>query len=255
MNPQQNDTQQGNTENPQAQGQSVPNFDGFGGPNIAYENYDDNAIQQQQQAQQQASNAIPMNVVDVVNANGVVSGRKVVDYTWQRGAILLGVLAAGLLVGLIVALMIVVNNDKEIAKTKRELETTKGELNSIYAKIGVDDLSGAISRISSTEILNGGDLEEINTLLTGKYNASYKLDLADSNINFVTRNGVYKVVSLGIHRESGTQRAVLYEKIADGKWKLGGFDASKKDPCADSTDEEKEAIKEVIPCAAEEDKE
>ena len=254
MNPQQNNTQQGNMENSQAQGQNMQNFDGFGGPNIAYENYDDNAIQQQQQAQQQAASAVPMNVVDVVNANGVVSGRKVVDYTWQRGAILLGVLAGALLLCLIVALVIVVNLDKEIAKTRREFETTQNELNSIYAKLGVDNLAEAVTRMDSTEILNGGDLDEINTLLTGKFNANYKLDLADSNINFITRNSVYKVVSLGIHRESGTQRAVLYEKISDGKWKLGGFDASKDDACTDSTDEEKEAIKGVIPCK-EEDKE
>ena len=101
--------------------------------------------------------------------------------------------------------------------------------------------------------MNGGDLNEINGLLIGKY-GSFKLDLADSNINFIRKNGVYKIVSLGIYRESGTKRAVLYEKIADGKWKLGGFDASKADPCADSTDEEKEAIKSVIPCSAEDDK-
>ncbi|MBP5656645.1 hypothetical protein J6X15_03625 [Candidatus Saccharibacteria bacterium] len=248
MNPQQNDTQQGNMENPQAQEQNAQNFDGFGGPNIAYENYDNNAIQQQQQEQQQAASAVPMNVVDVVNANGVVSGRKVVDYTWQRGAILLGVLAGGLLLGLIVSLVIVVNLDKDIAKTKRELDTTKSELNSLYTKLGVENLTEAVTRMDSTEILNGGDLAEIDSLLTGKYNANYKLDLADANINFVTRNSIYKVVSLGIHRESGTRRAVLYEKIADGKWKLGGFDASKEDACADSTDEEKEAIKDVIPC-------
>jgi len=63
-----------------------------------------------------------------------------------------------------------------------------------------------------------------------------------------------EIISLGIYRESGTKRAVLYEKIADGKWKLGGFDASKDDPCADSTDEEKEAIKSVIPCSVEDNK-
>ncbi len=206
------------------------------------------------QVQQQATGVASVNMADAVSVNNATSGRKTVDYIWQRGAVLLGVLVAGLLVCLIVALIIVVNNDKEIAKTKRELESAQNELNSIYSKVGVNDLTGVISRISSTEILNGGDLDEINTLLMGKFNANYKLDLADSNINFIIRNGVYKVVSLGVHRESGTKRAVLYEKIADGKWKLGGFDASKKDSCEDSTEEEKEAIKGVIPCEAGETK-
>lgn len=255
MNPQQNGTQQDAGSPQQAPASNTQNYDGLNGPNIAYENYDDKAIQQQQQDQQQEASAIPMNVVDVVNANGVVSGRKVVDYTWQRGAICLAVLAVGLLIGLIVSLVIVVNTDKELAKIKREQDTTEIELNGVYAKMGVSDLTGAIERIEATEILNGGDLIEVNDLLTNKYGANYKLDLADSNINFVTRNGVYKIVSLGIHRESGTRRAVLYEKIADGKWKLGGFDATKDDPCEDSTDEEKEAIESVIPCKSEKDEE
>lgn len=254
MNPQQNETQQG-TEGAQAPNSNAQNYDGFNGPNIAYENYDDKAIQQQQQEQQQEASAVPMNVVDVVNANGVVSGRKVVDYTWQRGAICLAVLAVGLLIGLIVSLVIVVNFDKEMASTKRELNSKDGELKALYAELGVSDRNSAVSQIMATDLLNGGDLSEIDTLLTEKFNANYRLDLADSNINFVQRNGIYKIVSLGIHRESGTKRVVLYEKIANGEWKFGGFDATKEDPCADSTDEEKEAIKNVIPCKAEEDEE
>ena len=250
MDPQQNAAPQPNAENSQAQQPAAQNFDGFGGPNIAYENYNDNAVQQQQQ--QQEVTAVPMNVVDVVNANGVVSGRKVVDSAWQRAAICLMVLTVGLVVGLVVCLMMVVNKDAEISKYKREQQLLQSDINSIYGKLGVSDLAAAISQIEDTKVLNGGDLSEIDALLTGKYNANYRLDLADTNINFVVRNGVYKVVSLGIHRESGTRRAVLYEKIADGKWKLGGFDATKADPCADSTEEEKAAIKNVIPCEAEE---
>ena len=253
MNPQQNGTQQDAGSSQQASVSNTQNYDGLNGPNIAYENYDDKAIQQQQQDQQQEASAIPMNVVDVVNANGVVSGRKVVDYTWQRGAICLAVLATGLLIGLVVSLIIVVNLDKEMASTKRELDSKKGELTGLYTKLGVATSFDAVSQIEATETLNGGDLSEIDALLTEKFGANYALDLADSNINFVQRNGIYKIVSLGIHRASGTKRAVLYEKIADGKWKSGGFDAEKTDPCADSTDEEKEAIKNVIPCETAED--
>ena len=66
---------------------------------------------------------------------------------------------------------------------------------------------------------------------------------------------MYKIVSLGVYRESGTQRVVLYEKIADGKWKLGGFDATKADACTDSTEEEKAAIDGIIPCEKDEKQE
>ena len=253
MNPQQNDQQQGNQQaniNPQAQ-----NFDGFGGPNIAYANYDDNMVQQQAQAAQQDPGAVPMNVVDVVNANGVVSGRKVVDYLWQRVAICMIVIACGLLIGLVVSLMIVVTKNSEVASLNREKTGLNSELQSIYGKLGVGNLADAVTQIDKTETMDGGDLSEVNDLLTGKFGASYKLDLADANINFVIRNGVYKIVSLGIYRESGTQRVVLYEKIADGKWKLGGFDATKADACMDSTEEEKVAIDGIIPCVEEKEAE
>lgn len=252
MNPQQ-DNNQANMNGQQPQGQAEGNFDGFGGPNISYANYDDKAVQQQQQAQQQEAAPVPMNVVDVVNANGVVSGRKVVDYVWQRGAICLMVLAAGLLVGLALAVFLVVNKSSEVADLKRDKEQIQAEVNSVYTKMGVNDLSGAITQLDARETLNGGDLDEINRLLVEKYNADFKLDLADSNINFVIRNGVYKVVSLGIHRNSGTVRAVLYEKIADGKWVRTGFDASKPDPCQDLTDADKAAIDGIIPCEVQKD--
>lgn len=255
MNPQQNETRQDTGGQQQAPDSNVQNYDGLNGPNIAYENYDDKAMQQQQQAQQQEVSAIPMNVVDVVNANGVVSGRKVVDYIWQRGAICLAVLAVGLLIGLVFSLIIVVNLDKEMALTKRELDNKKSELNGLFVKLGVTNSGDAISQIDAVEMLDGGDLSEIDALLTEKFGANYTLDLADTNINFVQRNGVYKIASLGVHRASGTKRVVLYEKIAEAKWKFGGFDATKDDPCADSTGEEKEAIKNVIPCKTEEDEE
>ena len=251
MNPQDN-TQanaQANTNNPQQppQDPSTQNFDGFGGANIAYENYNDQIVQQQQQQmqQQQDPGAIPINVV---NANGVVSGKKVVDYVWQRIAVCMLVLAAGLFIGLCVVLFVAISKSTAMAKLEIEKKAAESELTSIYSHLGVNDLVGAVQRIEAKETMNGGDLAEVNTLLTNKYGANYKLDLADSKSNFVVRNGVYKVVSLGIYRESGTQRAVLYEKIADGKWKMGGFDASKDDACADSTAEEKNALDGVIPC-------
>lgn len=244
MNPQEN--MQANAGTQPQQDLNAQNSDGFGGSTIGYANYNDQIVQQQ--AQPQDPGAVPMNVVDIVNANGVVSGKKVVDYIWQRIAVCMIVLTVGLLIGLVAVLMIAISKSTDMAKLEVEKKRTEGELNSIYSMLGVGNLSGAISQIEQTETMSGGDLDEVDKLLTGKFGANYKLDLADSNINFVTRNGVYKIVSLGIYRESGTQRVVLYEKIADGKWVLGGFDASKDDACADSTDEEKEAIKSVIPC-------
>ena len=245
MNPQDN-TQANINDLQQQQNPNAQPFGGFGSANGAYENYNNQIIQQQQPQPQQSMGVAPINAVDT---NGAVSGEKVVDYIWQRIAICMLVLAVGLLVGLCVVLFFAISNSTAMAKLEIEKKAIESELASAYEHLGVNDLAGVVQKVEAKETMNGGDLAEVNALLSNKYGVNYKLDLADSNINFVVRNGIYKVVSLGIYRESGTQRAVLYEKIADGKWKMGGFDANKTDPCADSTDEEKLALKGVIPCS------
>lgn len=252
MDPQNNNMpQDAPMQSMQPMGDGDPNNDGFGGPSIGYENYSNEAIQNNQQTQQQEAAPIPINVINAVNANGIVSGRKVVDYTWQRGAICLTVLAAGLLIGLIVVIAMMMGKTTEIVKLEKDKEAINSNYQGILTTLGVSTKEEAIKQITDPQILDGGDLDEINTLLAYKYGANYKLDLADHNINFVRRNGLYKIVSLGVQRSSGSRRVVLYEKIADGKWILGSFDSTKDDPCADADDAEKEAIKNIITCQVE----
>lgn len=236
----------------QPMGDGFPNGDGFGGPNIAYENFSNEAIQENQQEMQQEAAPIPINVINAVNANGIVSGRKVVDYTWQRGAICLLVLSAGLLIGLIVAIVMMMNVTNDNVKLQKDKEALNSNYQGILTALGVGSKEDAIKQITDPQILDGGDLDEINALLAEKYGANYKLDLADHNINFVRRNGFYKIASFGIQRSSGSRRVILYEKIADGKWILGSFDSTKDEPCADADEAEKEAIKNIITCEVEE---
>ena len=254
MNPQTQSSvpQEAPTQNtpPTGEGEQ-PNIDGFGGPNIVYENYSTEAMQENQQAQQQDA-SIPINVINAVNANGIVSGRKVVDYIWQRGAICLAVLALGLLIGLIVVIMMMMGKTTENVTLKKEKEAINSNLQGILTVLNVSSKEEAIQVITEPEILDGGDLEEVSKLLTDKYGADLQLDLADHNINFVRRNGFYRIVSLGVQQESGTQRVILYEKVADGKWKLSGFDSTKDEPCEDTSEEDKVALKNIVVCEDEE---
>ena len=240
-------------QNGQPMGEEMPNGDGFGGPNIAYENFSNEAIQENQQAIQQEAAPIPINVINAVNANGIVSGRKVVDYTWQRGAICLMVLSLGLLIGLIVVIAMMMSCQNEIVKLQKDKDSINSNYQGLLTTLGVGTKEEAVVQMTDPQIVDGGDLDEINSLLAEKYGANYKLDLADHNINFIRRNGFYKVASFGIQRSSGSRRVILYERIADGKWILGSFDSTKDDPCADADDAEKEAIKNIIVCEAEEE--
>ncbi len=228
-----------NPQNTNAPG-GTQNFDGFGGPNISYESFSEPAPQPQPTPQQQ---------INVVNANGVISGRRMVDYMWQRLAYCGLVFSVIFLIGLIVAVIFVGMMNTDRATMEAEKTAMERNLNGLYQVIGASNQEEAIQTLDKeSEYINGGDMAKIDKLLTGKY-GDYVVDFADSNINFVRINNMYKVVSVGIVRPNGTARALLYSLIADGNWKLGGFDsANTKDPCANSSNEEKVALQGIIVC-------
>lgn len=224
------------------QGNGSPNFDGFGGPNISYENY--------KEAPAQPAPAPVQPAINVVNANGVISGRKMVDYLWQRLAYCGLVFSLVLLIGLIVTVVLVGNANTDRTKMEVEKNSASNQVKGLYDILGVNTQEEAVEALTKEkELLNGGDLLKIDSLLRNKYGMDYAVDFADSNLSFVRINNVFKVVSVAIVRPTGTIRVILYGRIANGEWKLGGFDSMNTvDPCANSSDEEKEAIKGIFTC-------
>ena len=92
-------------------------------------------------------------------------------------------------------------------------------------------------------------MNEVNNLLVEKFGTDYVLDIADQNVNFVRKSGAYKLVSLGVRRDSGSVRVIMYERIADGNWIMSSFDSTnKEDPCKDSPKEEKVALSGLDVC-------
>lgn len=209
----------------------------------------ENAAPEQLDVSVSQNGSTQMNVVNAVNANGVISGRKVVDYIWQRIAICAMVIGGGLLVAIIVLVFIM--NNINVANAKQESATTEAnnKLNDIYSALKVEDQSAALSVIGQDQMLSGSDIAQIKTLLTKKYGSVTAFDPTDSAINLVKTNGVYKVVSLKMTNAAGTARALLYAKLADNQWKMAAFDSSsEKNPCKNSTDEEKEALAGIVKC-------
>ncbi len=240
MNPQQDIQNQGiDPNNPMHQM-------GYGSTNISYENYDDEAIKKANEPQD--ASAVPINVINAVNANGIVSGRKVVDESWQKMAICAIVIVAGCLIGVVISVIISNSLNSKISDLNLENNSLKSSLNSIYGTLGVADSGTAIAQITSPDILSGADMSKVNDLLTEKYGANYAVDFADTTINNVYQGSMYKIVSLGIAQEEGTARAILYAKIADGEWKMASFDKMADDPCKDATDEDKLALSTIGLC-------
>lgn len=221
-----------------------PNFDGFGGPNISYENYNEPA-----QAAAPAPAPAPASI-NVVNANGVISGRRMVDYLWQRIAYCALAFSGVLLVGVIVAVIFacVANGDKAVLKAEKDSMNNK--LNGLYSLMGVSSSEDAATVLDKkNNILTGADISKIDKLLTGKFGAGYRVDYADTGLNEVHSNRVFKVVSVAVETPARPVRVVLYGRVASGEWILASFDSDDKvDPCANSSDEEKKALEGIFTC-------
>ena len=195
---------------------------------------------------------VQMNVVNAVNANGVVSGRKVVDFIWQRIAICAMIISVGCLAAVIVMVVIANLFNGNVIRLEAEKKAETEKLDVIYEALGVDSQSGAIVALGRNEMLSGEDIVQIKKLISQKYGAVTTWDTTDSSINLVKTNGIYKVVSLKLTNAAGSMRAVVYARLADNSWKVAAYNfADDKNPCKDISDEEKAAISGILECPKE----
>lgn len=195
------------------------------------------------------SGNVQMNVVNAVNANGIVSGRKVVDYIWQRVAICAMVIGGGLLIAIVAMLFFV--NSLSVAETKSSAERNhnQNQLNDIYAALGVEDQGAALKAISRDEYLSGSDLNQIKALLTQKFGTVSSIDYSADKFNVVKANKTYRVAAIQMSNAAGKTKVYLYSKVADGVWKIANYNAADEvNPCKNSSDEEKDALTPLIKC-------
>ncbi|MBR3322752.1 hypothetical protein IKG13_01680 [Candidatus Saccharibacteria bacterium] len=190
-----------------------------------------------------------MNVVNAVNANGIVSGRKVVDYIWQRTAICAIVIASGMFIAVIVMVFIANAFNTNAIKQEEEKIAVNDKLTEIYNTLNVESQEDALTTLAKDEILSGSDIQQIRAVITQKYGAITTIDPNDTSVNFVKSNGMYRVASLKMTNAAGTTRALFYARKSDNLWKPAAYNTNDdKNPCKDSTDEEKKALFGVVSC-------
>ena len=190
-----------------------------------------------------------MNVVNAVNANGIVSGRKVVDFIWQRVGVCAIIIAAGCFIALIITIIVANSYNVESVKRGLERDALQEKISDIYKAMKVDDQSGAMTSLSKEDAFDGADLGQIVVLVTGKYGTNLEFDYSDNSKNFLRKNGVYKVLGLNIKTSAGSVPVVLYSPVAKASWKFAAYGATTKDdPCEKSTADEKAALKNIVTC-------
>lgn len=210
-----------------------------------------NAAPNQLDVQTTKNGGTQMNVVNAVNANGIVSGRKVVDFIWQRIGICAMIIAAGCMIAVIV--MVIIANGYNISniKTGFERDALKEKVDSMYKALKVDDQADAMAALSEEDVFDGQDLAQLMPLVIGKYGVDVEFDYTDTNKIFLRKNGVYKVISLVVKGKNGAEHFYAYSKTGKTNWKFALYDETADEPCAKSSAEEKGALKNLVTCPEE----
>lgn len=217
-----------------------------------------------------------VRVIDAINANGILSGRKIVDAIWQRIAFAALVVGAGLFIALLIAVAFSVISSKMRYEADVKYEASNTTLSHIYQALGAKDENEAMHALSNMPILlSGDDMRQIMLLVRGKYGANATVDFNAGNSNFVQRLNGFRIASFDVllskpvasntdkaqqgnkqplpsspsTKPQETKRAVLYARIGEGKWTLSQYNPENyAHPCAKLSDEEKAILERAVSC-------
>ena len=225
------------------------NNDAFGSPNIAFENFNDNANQQLAPKDDKSGSDKNYAPINLINTNGLVSGQKVVDESWRKIAICAIVISVGCLLGVMVSVFLTNRAMTEANRLTSELSKRENELSSIYDLLGVTERGSALGLIASPEMLTGTDIQNLNQLMAERFGTDFKFDFSKAETNFVVKNGAYKILSLDVLKDDKQLRVIFYAKSVDGVWHIVEIDKNaEEDPCLNMSDSDKAALKLIDIC-------
>ncbi len=197
---------------------------------------------------------VKMNVVNAVNANGVISGRKVVDYIWQQVAICAMIIAAGCFVAVIVMIVIANAYNSNVIRLSTEKDALTGKLTELYSSLNVEGQGDALTTIAREETLDGSDIKQLSEMITKKYGKSVALDDTKESFNFAKKSKIYKIASIQVTTGTDKSRFLAYAKVSDGIWKESAYnEKDEKNPCKDMTDEDKKVMADIVTCPEKEE--
>lgn len=205
-------------------------------PNIKPIEYKDTIAAKQQ------STSTGGETLNVINANGIISGQKVVNGTWRTFAVVMVILfliaAAG--AGYLFYMYSSVEKDRSDLSEKSGSYSAK--LESLYSVLGVSNQADALSAAKGEDVvLSQTEILGLKEALKGSYEIS-SIDFSHEG-TFIKRVGSYKVFSF----YSGTDHVVAYV-AKDGKWKMLSYSDTATRPCSDYTQLEQNVVDKALGC-------
>ena len=193
-------------------------------------------------AKQQNSNA-QGETLNVINANGIISGQKVVNGTWRTFAVVMVILFLIALAGIGYLFFIYSAAEKDRSELSGKTGSYSAKLESLYDVLGVSNQVDALSAINGEDVvLSQADILGLKEALDGNYEIS-SIDFSHEG-TFIKRVGSYKVFSF----YSGNEHVIAYAN-KDGQWKLLSYSDTATRPCNSYLQLEKEIVDKAVGCS------
>ncbi|GEM_PF-4777719 len=180
--------------------------------------------------------------LNVINANGIISGQKVVNGTWRTFAVVMVILFLIATAGAGYLFYMYSSVEKDRSDLSEKSGSYSAKLDSLYSVLGVSSQADALSAVKGEDVvLSQTEILGLKEALKGSYEIS-SIDFSHEG-TFIKRVGSYKVFSF----YSGTDHVVAYV-AKDGKWKMLSYNDTATRPCSDYTQFEQNVVDKAIGC-------
>lgn len=180
--------------------------------------------------------------LNVINANGIISGQKVVNGTWRTFAVVMVILFLIAAAGAGYLFYMYSSVEKDRSDLSEKSGSYSSRLESLYSVLGVSNQADALSAAKGEDVvLSQTEILGLKEALKGSYEIS-SIDFSHEG-TFIKRVGSYKVFSF----YSGTDHVVAYV-AKDGKWKMLSYSDTATRPCSDYTQLEQNVVDKALGC-------
>lgn len=180
--------------------------------------------------------------INVVNANGIVSGVKLVNGMWRTLAIAFLVVVFVLAGGLVYFYLQNTGLNEEYKELSSTSSTTTSNLNALYEKLGASTQEEAAFAVSFGDTVDGADIESLRNAMVAKL-GEHAIDYSQSDFNSFQRIDGYRIAKLAVNGK----KYVAFAK-SDNVWTIVEFVESYHDRCDGFTEEARLIVDKLLTC-------
>lgn len=180
--------------------------------------------------------------INVVNANGIVSGVKLVNGMWRSIAIAFLIVIIILAAGVVWLYMQNTKTTEDYQKLSETSSKTSSNLNALYSKLGATTQEEASFAAGFGNVMDGAAISSLHNALTARFGV-YDIDYGQTEFNSFKRIDAYKIAQLAI---SG-KKYVAFAK-SDNNWTIVEFVETLHDRCEGYEDEARLIVDKILTC-------